>query len=681
MRMSAAAATFVFASVPEVCQNTDLPLDIVFVSNSATPLELFPGDIEQIYEINALGGVRYNPQNTQSAALTNAGVWGHDEGPSLLLADGRILWYWGDSVTAFQLSGSLNCPVGGVAPGWCAYQQSSNCDGTAGGCLGVDTVSLISAADVANIPSCNRLPVWDNNVISGTSTSSGTCPTMTYVTDIPHHGAGSQIPSAGFTYENQWLTVITSSAECPGGTTGGYLCPGESMLAGFTATGLFTLQDSGGVNHLYVVYEVLSQDDANFNFRTRSILLRMSNDTSTIGPTQMPKLARLYTFSQAQPPPAMTMPQPLPTGQIYVDSMSDTTFHACPGTTFNDGTMSWNLPAYWQAMMIDGTPYTVTSVSSGSTLTLGSTVPSAPTSCTGGGFAFDMVPNPDTNSGKFIFASPEVLTSSLVGTLGINSLLPAALRSTNILCFWGSGFYYRNTNLYLGCMKADDATVSGSSYSYTSGVQDMYYLTGIDPHTSVPGWTQGSVTGAEAAAVPLLSSWTPNANTGGNTPCIGEQSVRWVAKLSRFLLTYGSESCGGLWYRTATVPWGPWSAPALFFSNSTSINNWEQRIIGPSGGTPFNQRSKVLMRDLNTATLINTAGLFEPYVSAGSPYGPYQLPGTEAQDATNGAVTVFMNVSGFDFYGSWLLGARFYKAPALSVSPGVQIQKGVSISH
>ena len=62
-------------------------------------------------------------------------------------------------------------------------------------------------------------------------------------------------------------------------------------------------------------------------------------------------------------------------------------------------------------------------------------------------------------------------------------------------------------------------------------------------------------------------------------------------------------------------------------------------------------------------------------------YGPYQLPGAAAQDSMGNAVTVFMNISGFDFYGSWLLGATFYKSPAVSVSPGVQFQKGVGISH
>lgn len=89
-----------------VCQNTDVPVDIVFVSNSAIPQELYPGDVEQIYEINAQSGTSYNSQSTQVNALTNAGVWGHDEGPSLVLEDtvniGDILWYWGDTVTAFQ---------------------------------------------------------------------------------------------------------------------------------------------------------------------------------------------------------------------------------------------------------------------------------------------------------------------------------------------------------------------------------------------------------------------------------------------------------------------------------------------------------------------------------------------------------------------------------------------------
>src|SRR5579863_3194857 len=81
------------------------------------------------------------------------GVWGHDEGPSYQMAapsgDNRIVFYWGDSITAYNVS--MTYPD--------AYQVRS-CDGgmgNDGSCIGVDTVSYLSSADAANISTCTFL--------------------------------------------------------------------------------------------------------------------------------------------------------------------------------------------------------------------------------------------------------------------------------------------------------------------------------------------------------------------------------------------------------------------------------------------------------------------------------------------------------------------------------------------
>ncbi len=516
MRTTLSLALIFLAPRVVSCQNADTPPAVIMVSNSAVPNELYPGDQEQILE-----GSKHS-RATVSSALTNAGVWGHDEGPSVVLQDttnsGAILWYWGDTVTAYEASTPAVC-----MSAFCAYQVSSSCDGTAGDCLGVDTVSYISAADVANISSCNRLPVWDNNIVSGNTTSFGTCPTMTYITT---HAPGSGIPLAGFTYNS--LTAVPPGT-CSSTNPAGNLCAGEDMLLGHTATGLFTLVDSSSNHHLYSNYEVESLPSAggNISYRTESILLRTGSDTGSINSTTMPQLTRLTTFSQA---PASLIMQGAASAVFLRDHIDAHGLH-------RHVLLGYLVHLPGDFCRREALPNCSNDHAGSSTLQVYGDV--TPLNCPTSGNNFDAVPSQDTNLGKFMFVSPEILTTSLIASLGINSLLPAALQGKQLVCYWGSGFFYRNSNVYLGCMQGSDNVVKGSTYS--SGLTDMYYLTAIDPHTGTPTLTAG----AESTAIPLLSSWTMNTTTGANTPCVGEFSVRWVALLNRFLMTYGSGELRG----------------------------------------------------------------------------------------------------------------------------------------
>ena len=40
-----------------------------------------------------------------------------------------------------------------------------------------------------------------------------------------------------------------------------------------------------------------------------------------------------------------------------------------------------------------------------------------------------------------------------------------------------------------------------------------------------------------------------------------------------------------------------------------------------------------------------------------------------------------MNISGFNFYGTWSLGAKFYKPGAVAISEAVGLTPRISISH
>ena len=184
----------------------------------------------------------------------------------------------------------------------------------------------------------------------------------------------------------------------------------------------------------------------------------------------------------------------------------------------------------------------------------------------------------------------------------------------------------------------------------------------------------------------MLSSWSHSGP--GSAPCAGEISVRWISYLNRFLLTYGSQSCGGLWYRTAAAPWGPWSAETQFFPDVPN-QGWQQRLMWVSGlpvADPydFNQQSVVKLCDPTQSTTscvaINTESV-GPYNQSGNPYGPYLYPGSLAKDNGDGTVSAFMNVSGFNFYGTWSLGAKFYKAGSVGLAGRVSLTPKVSISH
>lgn len=666
MRYALLAVLF---ATPLLC---DLPPEVSFAGGSVVPVQLWPGDVAQIYEPNVpTGNGTYNHEPTAATALTNAGVWGHDEGPSIALADGRVLWYWGDSVTAYEQTGVAACGIG--SGNWCAYQlQTCTSNGSTQSCLGADTVSYAPAGGVAagKLYKCTNISDWDNALIAGTGFTPDytNCSQMQYITT---HG-GDGIPKAGFTFEDSSLDSTHP------------LATGEDLLLGHTATGLFAVPDSvdSAKERLYVNYQVKSQVNAGFNFRTESILLRSSNYTGDITGSVMPKLGRYYTFSQ---------PPIIPQGTVRIDNTTNTVT-SCSGSKFGTRAQGWDKSYYWQALLIEdpaGNPatYTVTGVSSDTALTIDRAVPNDPVNDCSDSLNFDMIPNQDHDTGKFIFVAPELLDTSVVQGFGSGAMpwLPA---NTKALCFWGSSFYYRNSNVYLACAQGDDATMSASSAAYYPGfgLSVLHYFTGFDVSGN-PVWEDvaGGTVPAEVDAVPLLTSWTHQGSNPG-APCIAEQSVRWIPALKRFLMTYGSFNCGGLWYRTATAPWGPWSAEVQFFPNSPSAG-WQQRLIyfdKTDNPYDFNTRPLVAILDPSSGQPINGNGsTTDPFGKVGNPYGAYQYPGSTSHENTDGSgtVTVLMNMSGFNPYVTWQLAAKFYKTTGAALSGTVKITPLTKISH
>ena len=634
---SFAAALFACSSI---CRAQDTAVDITFVPNSAIPQQQWPGDVGQMYE--AVGKTTYCAEPTNAQAMTNFGVWGHDEGVSVDTGS-YIFWFWGDTIAAYFDSTSHV---------WKTYQLGvcQGGGGSTGSCIGVDTVSFLPANSAFS--GCRHLAVLDQALLAGScpaTTPYTQCSKMRYFIDVSHIGT---TPKAAF--NNESVSGLSTS-------------PYEDLLGGHTPDGAFY---TGG--NIYITYGVLTQPRNPLVYHVHSGLLKVVN-TATL-PTSSgqcdrtmstcPYFSKLYNFSVA--------PQ-IPTGNATATAGNAT---IDLGQPYADST--WNDPTQWQALEIQGTEYQVINVIDSQHVNVLPT-PTVSYDGTSQNALFNMVPTQDNHPGKFMFNGTEILTNTQLINVGLLNFLPTALRTcpnSSILFAWGSGFYYRHSNIYLTAMCADATTIDGATNSGT-GLSAAYYMAGLDADGN-PAWAAA----AEASAAPFLTSWHGGADSTQNR-CVGELSVRWISQLKRFLLTYGSGNCGGLWYRTSYTPWGPWSAEGKFFPDFAN-GGWEQRLIyGPGADSPnnFNQMPSVYLIDPLSLRTVNLEPLIAPYYQLGNAYGPYQYPSSTAVDNNDGTVTVFLNVSGYNPYVTWQTSASFVKPPSARISGHVSIAPGVTISH
>lgn len=242
--------------------------------------------------------------------------------------------------------------------------------------------------------------------------------------------------------------------------------------------------------------------------------------------------------------------------------------------------------------------------------------------------------------GKFIFNAPVVMSWSQVASTGFLGALPASIRnSTRFVFMFGSSWLYRKSNVYLAVVA--DKDVDG-------GIAKWWYLTGFDA-ASNPIWQKGGGTAltnpAERAAAPLFSSWD---NARNNTPIVGEHSVRYVPQLQRFVIMYGTPAGNGLFVRTSSTPWGPWSVETNIFG----VNNPWALKLGRRQNTSITQNWPA-MYDSPTAT---SPHLFDD-IGFG-PYGPNLIDGKYTLNNDN-TVTLYFTTSLFVPYEVYLMRAKF----------------------
>ena len=181
----------------------DAPQEVFLVPGSVLPQQQWPSDQNQIYE--PLGSPDYCAEPTNAQALTNYGVWGHDEGPSVDTGT-NVYWLWGDTVTAYP--NSINPET------WISYQLG-NCGAGPLSCLGVDTISFVHSA--SSFSGCPHVPQLDFNLRNGYCLAHLAypvgCPSATYITNTSHT---STQPKAAF--NNDYVFGLSDPRICSAAT-------------------------------------------------------------------------------------------------------------------------------------------------------------------------------------------------------------------------------------------------------------------------------------------------------------------------------------------------------------------------------------------------------------------------------------------------------------------------------
>ncbi len=574
-------------------QGSGAPADAYIVPDGATPLQQWTGDASQIFSTTL------HSYNTNAMAETNYGVWGQGAGTAAQFPDGRLFFFFGDTVTAYK----------GSDGNWYDYQRNNCGESGRGTCIGVDTIGFIPNA--SDLSQCGFLNAVANALQSGQSpsTSYGACPAIQYIVD-PSHQPSTRMPRVAWTQDSSVTGLVGD----------------EGVLADRIPTGVFVSN-----NTLYAVYEAITRHPhiSGLKYDMESMLLRANQPTTSITGETPITWTRLYPWSAAN----------LPTGNCRTVNGSAQVTGAAG--TFN---AQWaNNPTVWQGVEIDGVVYRIQSVSpDGSTLTLSGPV----TGISDNAAVFNVLPAQNTQPGKFTTAAPFLLNLDAMNATGIESQLPGPLKGLNSVLFVvGSGYFWRSENVFL--MAMDPAKLDGSSNNTGKGVADAWYLTSGNTGGAVQ-WAQGD----ETNAVPLLTSWQ-HRGSSPNTPCVGEVSVQWAPLLDRFVMTYGQANCGGIYARTSKTPWGPWSFETQIFSN-TSNQGWEGKLVHDPGavGPDFNNQPVIYDGTQPCCVAMSSIGI-SPWGAPGNPFAPFMLP--VQTDNGDGSVEMYMNLSTFDPYVVFLV--------------------------
>jgi hypothetical protein len=205
-----------------------------------------------------------------------------------------------------------------------------------------------------------------------------------------------------------------------------------------------------------------------------------------------------------------------------------------------------------------------------------------------------------TGGFKFINIAPWIVD---------NASIPGLPQNTGKgLLVWGSG-KYRSSNPYL-------AFVPLSNVENRSAWR---YFASIDASSGQPRWST-----KESDASPLFLH-----------PFIGELSVIWNQYLQKWLMLYNCPRPGGINFRVADKPWGPWSQTAVLF------NGWTDGGYCHFMHVSYDDRNCDAVHDPGRET------------TYGGAYGPYMIARYTKGDAQS--TTIYFVLSTWNPYNTVLM--------------------------
>jgi hypothetical protein len=162
-----------------------------------------------------------------------------------------------------------------------------------------------------------------------------------------------------------------------------------------------------------------------------------------------------------------------------------------------------------------------------------------------------------------------------------------------------------------------------------SSLNPIQYLQAVNPD-GTPVWAS-----SENDAAPLFHD--------SPADCAGEVGVEWNQFFHAWVMLYECKNDTpanphGIWMRTASQPWGPWSPPQTIFNKDDGLCKFIHRAVSSRNPTPCDNLSTPGPNGSDRSD------------QEGATYAPYPIPRFNTGDATHGTSTFYWNMATFNPY-------------------------------
>jgi hypothetical protein len=273
--------------------------------------------------------------------------------------------------------------------------------------------------------------------------------------------------------------------------------------------------------------------------------------------------------------------------------------------------------------------------------------------------------NPPIQTGHFVFVALAHLPLAYAEQIGQTE--PGVL-------LVGNG-EYRAESIYLSYVPESEFWTGLDS----DNKRATRYFAGLDKN-GLPTWTD-----VEMKAMPILYDnpyGLPQGPGVGDPGTVGNASIAYNSELALWLMTWdggrvaggGAGSATGVYFSTASAPWGPWSTPQLIY-NACVAHQYGQGygdFIRYVKGADDICAGTVKEKTGPAGPISGTKGE-QPFIGSnsgetaltlrGAVYAPFMIPGLTM--LTGNSLTVGYNMSTWNPYTSVLMQSNFNVAPPI----------------